>query len=359
MKKLLVILMVVLLGITLFGKVKVALLINGTLGDKSFFDSAARGVKWAEEKLGVEAKIIEMSYNPTEWEPTLEDISDLGEYDLIIVGTWQMVELLQRIAPMYPDQKYIIYDDAVDYSQGNLDNVYSITYKQNEGSFLAGAMAAMVSKSDKFKYSLPDKKIIGFLGGMDIPVINDFLVGYIEGAKYIDPDMKVLISYVGVWNDPAKGKEFTLSMYRQGADVVFAVAGETGNGVLAAAKDMDRWAIGVDSDMQLLYEEKDMDIVKHTITSMLKNVDYSLYKSIEMFIEGKLPFGKAEAWGLKEKGVGLADNKYFQQVMSVDPWILIKLKDIELGIIRGDIKVPTAYGMSNEELNKIRNSVRP
>ncbi|MBM7558615.1 BMP family ABC transporter substrate-binding protein [Marinitoga litoralis] len=359
MKKLLVVLLVVILSLSLFGKVKVALLINGTLGDKSFFDSAARGMKMAEEQLGVETKIIEMGYNPAEWEPTLEDISDLGEYDLIIVGTWQMVELLQRIAPLYPDQKYVIFDDAVDYSQGNLDNVYSITYKQNEGSFLAGALAALVSKSDKFKYSVPDKKIIGFLGGMDIPVINDFLVGYIEGAKYVDPEMKVLISYVGAWNDPAKGKEFTLSMYRQGADVVFAVAGETGNGVLAAAKEMDKWGIGVDSDMQLLYEEKDMDIVKHTLTSMLKNVDYSLFRAIKLYMEGKMPLGKAEALGLKERGVGLADNKYFKEIMEVDPWILVQLKDLELAIIRGDIEVPTAYGMSNEELNKIRDSVRP
>ncbi|WP_129408304.1 BMP family ABC transporter substrate-binding protein [Marinitoga lauensis] len=359
MKKILVVLLIAVLSLTLFGKVKVALLINGTLGDKSFFDSAARGMKWAEEKLGVETKVIEMGYNPSEWEPTLEDISDSEEYDIIIVGTWQMVELLERIAPLYPDQKYVIFDDAVDYSKGNLQNVYSITYKQNEGSFLAGAMAALVSESKKFKYSVPDKKIIGFLGGMDIPVINDFLVGYIEGAKYIDPEIKVLISYVGAWNDPAKGKEFTLSMYRQGADVVFAVAGETGNGVLAAAKEMDRWAIGVDSDMQLLYEEKDMDIVKHTLTSMMKNVDYSLYRAIKLYLEGKMPLGKAEALGLKEKGIGLADNKYFREIMKSDPWVLIKLKDIELGIIRGEIKVPTAYGMSNEELNKIRNSVRP
>ncbi|SHF03631.1 nucleoside-binding protein [Marinitoga hydrogenitolerans DSM 16785] len=359
MKKILVVLLIALLSLTLFGKVKVALLINGTLGDKSFFDSAARGMKWAEEQLGAETKIIEMGYNPAEWEPTLEDISDLGEYDIIIVGTWQMVELLQRIAPLYPDQKYVIFDDAVDYSQGNLDNVYSITYKQNEGSFLAGALAALVSNSKKFKYSVPEKHIIGFLGGMDIPVINDFLVGYIEGAKYVDPDIKVLVSYVGAWNDPAKGKEFTLSMYRQGADVVFAVAGETGNGVLAAAKEMDRWAIGVDSDMQLLYEEKDMDIVKHTLTSMMKNVDFSLFRAIKLYEEGKMPLGKAEALGLKDKGVGLADNKYFEEVMESDPWVLVKLKDLELAIIRGEIEVSTAYGMSNEELNKIRNSVRP
>jgi len=358
-KKILVVLLIAVMSLTLFGKVKAVLLVNGTLGDKSFFDSAARGMKMIEEQLGVETKIIEMGYNPSEWGPTLEDISDLGEYDIIIVGTWQMVELVERVAPMYPDTTYIIFDTAVDYSKGDLDNVYSILYKQNEGSFLAGAMAAMVSTSDKFKYSLPDKKIIGFLGGMDIPVINDFLVGYIEGALYIDPDIKVAISYVGAWNDPAKGKEFTLSMYRQGADVVFAVAGETGNGVLAAAKEMDRWAIGVDSDMQLLYEEKDMDIVKHTLSSMLKNVDYSLLRAVKLYLEGKLPVGQVEALGLKERGVGLADNPYFREIMEADPWILVKLRELELAIIRGDIKVTSAYGMSNEELNKIRDAVRP
>jgi len=122
---------------------KIVLLLNGTLGDKSFFDSADNGLKMVQEKYGdsVETKTIEMTYDETKWQPTLQDISD-EDWDIIIVGTWQMQEMLQEIAPMYPEKKYIIFDTSVDYENFDLGNVYSINYKQNEGSFLAGALAA-------------------------------------------------------------------------------------------------------------------------------------------------------------------------------------------------------------------------
>ncbi|HPE69532.1 MAG TPA: BMP family ABC transporter substrate-binding protein [Thermotogota bacterium] len=359
MKKLLVIALVVLFSLSAFASIKVANLINGTLGDKSFFDSAARGMVMMEEQLGVETKVIEMGYNPSEWEPTLDEVSDMGIYDIIIVGTWQMVDILARIAPLYPDTKYLIYDTEMDFSTGELDNVYAITYKQNEGSFLAGALAALVSKSADVPNTVPDKRIIGLLGGMDIPVINDFLIGYIEGAQYITPGIKVALSYVGAWNDPAKGKEFTLAMYRQGADVVFAVAGETGNGVLEAAKEFSRWSIGVDSDMQLIYESKDMDIVNHTLTSMLKNVDYSLFLTVQQYLDGELAFGQNVSLGLKEGAVGLAQNKYFDAFLSQHPDIQGTLAYLEEQIVAENIEVTSAMGMSNEELDAIRNAVKP
>lgn len=360
MKKLVVLLTVVLFALTAFAAgPKILNLINGTLGDKSFFDSAARGMDMIEEELGLETKTIEMGYNPSEWVPTLEDMSDSGEFDVIVVGTWQMVDALAEIAPYYPDITYIIYDTSMPFDTVDLGNVYAMTYKQNEGSFLAGALAALVSEDANLEFSNPDKKILGLLGGMDIAVINDFLVGYIEGAQFVDPEMKVAVSYVGAWNDPAKGKEFTLAMYRQGADVVFAVAGETGNGVLEAAKEMDRWSIGVDSDMQLIYEEKDMEIVNHMLSSMLKNVDQSILRAVKLYQAGELPLGSEESLGLKEGAVGLASNKYFDKFLEDNPEIENKLVEIENMILDGEITVSTAFGLTNEELDAIRDSVRP
>ena len=143
MKKVLLISLLLVVAVVGLAQFKVAILINGTLGDKSFFDSAARGAQMINKELGVTVRLIEMGYNPVEWEPTLEDISDSGDYELVIVGTWQMVDVLARVAPMYPDVKYIIFDTDMDYSTGKLGNVNSITYKQNEGSFLAGALAAL------------------------------------------------------------------------------------------------------------------------------------------------------------------------------------------------------------------------
>lgn len=333
---------------------KVVLLINGNLGDKSFFDSANAGIEAAKKELGIEAKVIEMGNDPSKWEPTLADVSE-QKWDLIIAGTWQMTENLQKIAPKYPSNKYVIFDTAVDYKAAKLDNVYSILYKQNEGSYLAGALAAMVTTS---KMPLAnDKKTIGFLGGMDIPVINDFLVGYIQGAKSVEPGIKVAVSYVGDFANPAKGKEMALAQYEQGADIGFNVAGETGLGQLDAAKEKKRYAIGVDSDQALLFKSSDPAKAELIVTSMLKRVDNSLLRAIKLFKEGKLPFGQAENLGLKEEAVGLADNEFYQKLVSDD--FRKKLDEVKAKIVKGEIAVDSAIGMDNKKLDEIRNSVRP
>lgn len=354
MKKFLILALVLMIALSFAKPLKVALLLNGALGDKSFFDSAGRGVQMAIKELGIQGKIIEASYNPANWRPYLEDISD-EDYDIIIVGTWQMQEILEEIAPMYPDKKYFIFDTSVDYKKPGLKNVYSILYKQNEGSFLVGALAAMITTSGMPKTN--PEPIIGFLGGMDIPVINDFLVGYIEGAKYINPNIKVLISYVGSFNDPAKGKELSLAMYRQGADIIFNVAGNTGVGLLEAAKEADRWAIGVDSDQALIYEDIDIEIAKRIVTSMMKNVDNSIFRGLKLHLEGKLKYGQAEALGIAEGGVGVADNKYYREL--VPEQFRNKIKELEQKILNGEIKVSTVFGMPQEQLDKLRQSVRP
>jgi len=320
-------------------KVKVVLYVNGTLGDKSFFDSANRGLEMAVKELGIEAKTIEGGYAPERWEPDIAQLVE-GDWDIIIAGTWQLQEYLEKIAPKHPDKGFFTYDTTVDYSKGGLDNVYSILYSQNEGSFLVGALAAMITTSD-MELANPDK-VIGFLGGMDIPVINDFKVGYEQGAKYIDPDIKVLVSYAGAWNDPAKGKELILAQYDQGADIAFNVAGETGLGLLDAAKDKKRYAIGVDSDQYLLYKESDPEKASHIVTSMMKNVDLSLYRGIKLHLEGKLAYGKAEVLGIEKDGVSVADNENFKKL--VPPDFAARIKELENKIVSGEIKVDTAFG---------------
>ncbi|RKX82574.1 MAG: BMP family ABC transporter substrate-binding protein [Spirochaetes bacterium] len=320
-------------------KLKVVLYVNGTLGDKSFFDSANRGLQRAVKELGVEGKTIEGGYDPAKWEPDLEQLAE-GDWNIIIAGTWQLVDALTKIAPQHPDKKFITYDTSVDYSKAKLGNVYSILYKQNEGSFLVGALAAMVTESN-MKYANKDK-VIGFLGGMDIPVINDFKVGYIQGAKYIDPDVKVLVSYAASFSDPAKGKELILAQYDQGADIAFNVAGETGLGLLDAAKASKRYAIGVDSDQYMLFKDTDPEKASFIVTSMKKNVDYSLYRAIKLDLAGKLSWGKAEALGLKEDGIAVADNENYEKLVPAK--FRDRIKDIEKKIAGGEIKVNTAFG---------------
>ncbi len=333
---------------------KAVLLVSGTLGDKSFFDSANEGMKAIESELGWEIKVIEMGTDPSKWEPTLTDVSG-QDWDLIICGTYQMQDKVEEVAPKFPDKKYIVFDTAVEYDKADYSNVYSILYSQNEGSYLAGVLAAMVTTSDLPKAN--DEKIIGFLGGMNIPVINDFLVGYIEGAKSIEPDIKVAVSYVEDFANPAKAKEMCLAQYDMGADIGFNVAGGSGLGQLDAAKEKDCYAIGVDSDQALLFQDSDPDKAELILSSMLKRIDNSLVRAVKLFEEDKLEFGKSETLGLKEEAVGLAENEFYNK--NVPEEIRNQIDEIAEKVKSGDITVSSAFEMSDEELQELIESVRP
>jgi basic membrane protein A len=317
---------------------KVVLYLNGTLVDKSFFDSASDGVKKAQAELGIRAKVIEGGYDASRWEPDLTQLCE-ADWDIIIAGTWQTQEILEKLAPLNPDKKFFTYDTSVTYDKGGLDNVYSIMYLQNEASFLVGALGALITTSTM---PLANKDTsIGFLGGMDIDVINDFKVGYMEGAKYIDPAVKVKVAYAGAWNDPAKGKELTLAFFDQGADVSFNVAGETGLGGLDAAKEAGKYTFGVDSDQYALFAESDPEKAANIVTSMLKNVGASLYRGIKMHQEGTLVYGEAEFLGIAENGVGIAKNVNYKKVVPAD--FQKKIEEIEGKILNGEIKVSSAF----------------
>ncbi|HOA71280.1 MAG: BMP family ABC transporter substrate-binding protein [Bacillota bacterium] len=333
---------------------KAVLLLAGNLGDMSFLDSANRGMQMIKEELGWEVKVIEMGTDPSAWEPTLTDVST-QDWDLIITGTFNMQTQIEEVAPRFPDKKYVLFDVSVDYEKGDYSNVYSILYRQNEGSYLAGALAAMVTTSDMPRAN--PEKLIGFLGGMDAPVINDFLVGYIEGAKSIDPEIKVAVSYVESYSDPAKGKEMCLAQYDMGVDIGFNVAGGSGLGQLDAAKERGLYAIGVDSDQAMLFKDSDPEKAELVLTSMLKRVDNSLLRAAKLFQEGKLEFGKAESLGLKEDAVGLAINEFYER--NVPEEMRVKLQEIADKIKSGEIQVPSAFEMGPDAVKQLRDSVAP
>lgn len=334
-------------------KLKIVYYANGSKGDKSFFDSADNGLKEIEKKFGAETKYIEGGVDSSKWLPALEDLSQ-EDWDIIIVGTWQLKEPLEKVAKDNPDKKYIIFDAEVDYEKLGLENVYSINYKQNEGSFLAGALAAKITSS-----SMPQanpEKTIGFVGGTDSPIINDFLVGYIQGAKTADPDIKVLTSYVGDFVNTGKAKEMALAQYNNKADLIFQVASLAGDGVIQAGKEANKYLIGVDKDQSLEYSEKDPQTANLIVNSVFKRVDNSLVRAIDLHLQGKLPWGKAENLGIKEGAIGICDNEYYTKNVPED--IRNYVKDLETKVVNGEIKVDSAMGMNTEKLNEIRNSVK-
>ncbi|MBO8434683.1 MAG: BMP family ABC transporter substrate-binding protein [Tyzzerella sp.] len=334
-------------------KLKVSLLVTGSFGDKAFNDSALEGMEKIKAELSdkCEVETVEMGNDKTKFEGSLLDASD-SDSDVIIVGTWDMKENLERVAPQYPEKKYIIFDTDVDYSLG-LDNVYSMSYKQNEAAFLAGVLASGVTTSDmEFANA---EAVIGFIGAKDTAaVINDSAVGYIEGAKFMNPDVKVLVSYVGSYTDSATAKELALTQYSNGADCVFVAAGPASVGVIEAGAESQKYVIGVDSDQALAYEGKDE--ANYIISSAIKGVGISIYNSIEKDLEGKLPYGTYEQLGLKEGAVGIADNDIYKSVVPED--IRSSVLDAKDKILNGDVTVSTAYGMDEATLKGIINNAQ-
>ena len=338
---------------------KAALLLNGNLGDKSFYDSANEGLERLRDELGEDVfdfKVEQMggtAADEAKWEPTLLDYCDTGDYDVIIMGTWQMADALARAAEEYPDQKFIFFDEEFDFEgNGNPENVYNVMYKQNEVSYLVGAAAAMMTTDDSIEGIDPDNHIIGFLGGMDNSVINDFLVGYIQGAADIDPDIEVAVGFVGDFVDSTKGKDIALSQYQSGADVGFNVAGNAGLGQIEAAKDEGKYAFGVDSDQAALLP----DYADYIPTSALKNVGQSLYLAIQKDMLGELKYGTEETYGFKEGGVALVKDAHYEKMLSEN--IRTKLDELEQSIIDGDIVVNTSADMDQAAIEALKESVK-
>lgn len=325
---------------------RIALLLSGNLGDMSFLDSANNGTSEIAATYGAEVKVIEMGSDATKYETNVLDASDEG-YDIIIGSGWQLQEPFQNVAQDYPDIKYIIFDAAVDYTAGDYSNVYSISYKSNEAAYLAGIMAANMSETG----------ILGFLGGADGAVINDFMIGYIEGAKSVNPDIKVICGYVDDYSDSPKCKEMALAQYNQGADFIFTAAGASGIGTLEAAKETGKYAIGVDSDQAMLYKDSDPKQAELIPASVMKNVDATLVRAYEKLLEGTLPWGEEESLGLSDGAVGLSDNEFYQKLVPDD--VKKQIEEASDAIAKGDISVKTAYGLTTEEVRDIINSVAP
>jgi basic membrane protein A len=339
---------------------KAALLLNGTLGDKSFFDSANSGLERLKSELGADKfdfKVEQMGATPADepkWEPTLLEYCDSGEYDVIIIGTWQMIDALENASDQFPDQKFIFFDETYDFdARVNNNNIYNVLYKQNEVSFLIGAAAAMMTTNSELENIDPATKNIGFLGGMENPIINDFLVGYIQGAKEVEPEVKVAIGYVGNFYDSAAGKEIALAQYQSGGvDVGYNVAGAAGLGQIEAAVDANKYAFGVDSDQAALLPDKAQVIP----TSALKNVGNSIYRAIMLDLEGKLEYGKAESLGFAEGGVEIVKDAHYEEMLPEE--IRTKIDELEQKIIDGEIVVDSALGKSTEEIQAIKDSVK-
>ncbi len=302
----------------------------GGRGDKSFNDSAAAGLEKGIADYGIESQELEPTAGGENREENLRLLAESG-FDLIFAIGFAFDEALANTAPLYPDTTFAIVDSVSDQP-----NVYSLVFAEHEGSALVGAAAALKTETD----------IIGFIGGVNIGLINKFQAGYEFGAQQINPDIEILVQYLteppdfSGFNDPAKGKEAALAMFEQGADIVYHAAGGSGGGLFEAAKEVTEtsgskvWAIGVDSDQYLTAGE---DVQEYILTSMLKRVDTSVYGTITNFLSEDNQSGLV-VFDLAADGVGYSTSGGF--VDDIAP----ELDALRAKIISGELVVPDALG---------------
>jgi len=297
----------------------------GGRGDKSFNDSAYRGLERAQRELGAVFQYIEPAEG-ADRETGLREYASRG-FDLVIGTGFMFSDDIEKMAREFPAVHFACVDLTVkpDAPAGALPaNLVGLRFREEEGSFLAGAVAALVSPSD----------VVGFVGGMDIPLIHKFEAGYKAGAEHVRPSVQVLSGYAGVtpnaFKDPAKGKELATSMYGRGAGVVFHAAGTTGFGVFEAARAAGRLAIGVDSDQA-------DSAPGFVLTSMVKDVDVAVFETIRAVKENRFRSG-VQTFGLRENGVRLVRDA--GNARWITPAIAARLDALADSIIAGTIQVP-------------------
>ena len=325
---------------------RVGLMIPGNLGDKSFFDAAFNSIEPIKEQLGVTVEYVECGTDTSKFYPALVDMCE-ADYDLILTISSNNDDALVQVAEEYPDQKFINLDDELTDPPAN---VYIMGTKNNEMSFLAGAAGAL-------KAAELGEDTIGFVGGMDIPGINEFLVGYIEGAQAINPDIKVATSYVGSFTDTAKAKENALLLYNSGLSVIFAAAGQSGLGVIDAAVEQGKFVIGVDSDQAEALKDSQPDMAAVIITSAIKNISDNAVKAVDRAMKGEIPYGTREVFGLADGAVGIAENEFYEQLLSEEA--RAQIEELKQQVIAGEVEMTPTEGITTEKINEIREAVRP
>ncbi len=317
------------------GKTKVGIVFDiGGKNDRSFNAAAWEGVKRAEKDLDIELRDVEPG-NPTSIEPAMRAFAE-RKFDLIIGVGFAQGPIMQKVARDYPDTKFAIIDGVILEADGKTPrkNVASLVFREHEGSYLVGIIAAETTKTGT----------IGFVGGMDIPLIHRFATGYKEGAESVDPDIKVIQNYVGVtdhaWNNPGKGKELSLAQIQKGADVIFTAAGNSGLGAFDAVEQYGtdskgvakKFVIGVDSNQNGVKPG-------FVLTSMVKRVDNAVYDVVKEVTKGNFK-GGIQVFGLDKDGVAYALDQYNERLISKET--LAKVEEARKKIVAGEIKVTDA-----------------
>ena len=337
MKKILFTVLAVLLIFSLLGcapksaapkSEKVVYLINGALGDQSFYDSGQKGVDQIASEFGVETRTIETNFDAGQYEPALQ--AAVGYADVIFVISYGFEDQLMTYADKYPDKIFVNLDTVV---QNGKSTITSVDFIEEESAYLAGVVAGLTTLDTSIPGINADK-LIGAVGGDVDPVIQAFVFAYTNGAKSIDPDIQVETKYLGSWDDTAKGKQAALQLYDMKADIVFQIAAAAGIGVLQAAGERGLYAIGVDTNQN--------DIVPGSVVaSDVKNVGQAIYEVFKTIKDGTYKPGQVLSYGLATGGV---DIDMTAQNQPLPQSIQDKVLAVRQQIIDGSLKVEIYKG---------------
>lgn len=327
------------------GKITIANVVNGTLGDKSFFDSGEEAMQWINRDYGDKAygETIELTYDKDTWAAGIAEVAEQG-WDIIIAGTYDMKEHVIPLLEEYPNQKWWFYDEEWNFSDAEgwqyapSDNLYAMMFAQNEGSYVVGYMAAMLSQTGK----------IAFMGGQDNTVLDDFFVGFANGAKAYNPEISVNCSWMDSFNDATRGKDVSQGLYEAGYDVVFACGGQAGLGGFdqVITEDEGKYIIGVDGNQGAYFASLGTDEgtkkAQRTITSMQKNVNQGFYDALKLELDGKTPYGTNQKLGLNGGYVSYSITDTTEALFTADQ--LAEIKGVADAIAAGTIDPGTAFG---------------
>ena len=297
------------------------------INDQSYNQSAWEGLERAKKELGIEIKYLE-SQQDSDYATNVETLAD-EEVDLIIGVGSKLSDTIKEAAKNYPDQKFAIIDETYDEIPSN---VKSVLFESEQASYLVGLIAGKMSET----------KNVGFIGGLDIPVINTFKYGYMAGVKAADANCEIQAQYANSFNDQAKGKAITNQMISKGADVVFTAAGDVGKGSMEAIKEANKYGIGVDRDQSDLAPQ-------NILTSAIKRVDVGMYETVKELVEGKFQGGTSTTYGLEQNGIGIADTTSNLVPQDVLDFVNEKIEELKAG----KISVPKTEEEYNEFIKSL------
>ncbi len=301
----------------------------GGLGDKSFNDLSNAGLERAKKEFGIETKVLE-SKAPTDYESNLTQLANAGYNPIFAVG-FLMTDTVTKVSTSTPD---VIYGGIDEFFDPTIDNVVGLNFKEQEAGYLAGYLAGLLTTMPTVDPRINDKPILGFVGGMEIPPVQKFQAGYVAGAKKANPAVEVKSIYTGSFTDQQKGYEAGKALIEQGADIIFAAAGQTGLGTAKACQENKALFIGVDADQFNTIP----GIGDTIVTSAVKKVDNAVFLTIKQAVDGTLKGGENVLFGIKEDGVGLAPYHDWDSKIPAD--VKAKVDAAKQEVVDGAYTVP-------------------